>query len=59
MIGEDGRMTEAAGRFAGLTVDEAREAVVEALEQEGLIASRSPTRTRCRSRTAPGSASSR
>ena len=35
-------MTEAAGRFAGLTVDEAREAVVEALEQEGRIASSEP-----------------
>ncbi|MGH2980117.1 MAG: valine--tRNA ligase [Solirubrobacterales bacterium] len=41
-IGEDGRMTEAAGRFAGMTVDEAREAVVEALEQEGRIVKREP-----------------
>ena len=42
VIGEDGRMTEAAGRFAGMTVDEARVAVVEALEQEGRIAKREP-----------------
>ena len=38
-IGEDGRMTEAAGeRFAGMTVLDAREAVVEALRAEGRIA---------------------
>ena len=37
-IGEDGRMTEAAGeRFAGMTALEAREAVVEALREEGRI----------------------
>ena len=35
VIGEDGRMTEAAGRFAGLAVAEARDAVVEALRSEG------------------------
>jgi valyl-tRNA synthetase len=41
VIGEDGRMTEAAGeRFAGLTVDAARSAVVEALEAEGRIRGR-------------------
>jgi valyl-tRNA synthetase len=40
VIGEDGRMTEAAGSFAGLTVDEARAAVVEALEAEGRIVAR-------------------
>jgi valyl-tRNA synthetase len=39
VIGEDGRMTAAAGeRFAGLPVLEAREAVVEALRAEGRIA---------------------
>ena len=39
MIGEDGRMTEAAGeRFAGMTSHEAREAVVAALREEGAIA---------------------
>jgi valyl-tRNA synthetase len=38
VIGEDGRMTEAAGeRFAGLNVGEAREAVVAALREEGRI----------------------
>ena len=39
-IGEDGRMTEAAGRFAGMTAEEARTAVVEALDAEGLIVDR-------------------
>jgi valyl-tRNA synthetase len=40
VIGEDGRMTEEAGeRFAGLTVAEAREAVVAALRAEGRIRS--------------------
>ena len=40
VIGEDGRMTDAAGeRFAGMSVEEARAAVVAALEQEGRIAS--------------------
>src|SRR3954454_14903574 len=38
VIGEDGRLTEAAGeRFAGLTALEAREAVVAALREEGRI----------------------
>ena len=38
VIGEDGRMTEAAGeRFAGLTALEAREAVVEAVRAEGRL----------------------
>ena len=37
VIGEDGRMTEAAGQFAGLTALEAREAVVAALREEGRI----------------------
>jgi valyl-tRNA synthetase len=41
VIGEDGRMTADAGEaFAGLTVMEAREAVVAALEREGRIAAR-------------------
>ncbi len=41
VIGEDGRMTGEAGeRFAGLTVMEARAAVVGALEQEGRIVAR-------------------
>lgn len=38
VIGEDGRMTAAAGeRFAGLTVKEAQVAVVEALRAEGAL----------------------
>ena len=39
-IGEDGRMTAAAGRFAGLTTEEAQAAVIEALDAEGLIVQR-------------------
>ena len=43
VIGEDGRMTEEAGeRFNGLTVREAREAVVDALETEGRIRREEP-----------------
>jgi valyl-tRNA synthetase len=43
VIGEDGRMTEAAGeRFAGMTVMQCREAVVEALRAEGLIRGQQP-----------------
>jgi valyl-tRNA synthetase len=43
VIGEDGRMSEAAGeRFAGLTVAEAREAVIAALRAEGLIRGEQP-----------------
>src|SRR5215204_6241431 len=43
VIGEDGRMNEAAGeRFAGLTALEAREAVVGALREEGAIARTEP-----------------
>ena len=43
VIGEDGRMTEAAGeRFAGMPVLEAREAVVAALREEGRIARTEP-----------------
>src|SRR4051794_13369614 len=43
VIGEDGRMTEAAGeRFAGLGVLEAREQVVAALREEGRIARTEP-----------------
>ena len=43
VIGEDGRINEEAGkRFAGLTVAEAKEAVVAALETEGLLRGREP-----------------
>src|ERR687895_499971 len=42
-IGEDGRITDSAPeRFRGLTVGEARGAVVAALEEEGLISGRQP-----------------
>jgi valyl-tRNA synthetase len=43
VIGEDGRMSEAAGeRFAGMTIAEAQAAVVEALRAEGRIRSEEP-----------------
>src|SRR6187397_1804904 len=43
VIGEDGRMTEAAGeRFQGMTALDAREAVVAALREEGRIARTEP-----------------
>jgi valyl-tRNA synthetase len=43
VIGEDGRMTEAAGeRFAGLTADDAQRAVVKALREEGLLSGTQP-----------------
>src|SRR5918999_1971424 len=38
VIGEDGRMTAAAGQFEGMTALEAREAVVERLRADGRIA---------------------
>jgi valyl-tRNA synthetase len=41
-IGEDGRMTELAGEFAGLTVAEAQAAVVEALRGQGLLRAEEP-----------------
>src|SRR5436190_7647838 len=44
VIGEDGRMNEQAGRFAGMSVLEAREAVVAALEEENRIVDREPYR---------------
>jgi valyl-tRNA synthetase len=43
VIGGDGRMSQAAGkRFAGLTIDDAREAVVAALREEGRIRDERP-----------------
>ncbi|MDW5595627.1 valine--tRNA ligase [Conexibacter stalactiti] len=43
VIGEDGRMTEAAGeRFAGLSVKEAQAAVVAALREEGALSREEP-----------------
>ena len=61
MIGEDGRINEAAGeRFAGLTTAEAQAAVVAALREQGLLRAEEPYfRTRCRSRIDPASGSSR
>src|SRR3954469_2354329 len=42
VIGEDGRMTDAAGEFAGMEVEEAREAVVARLKEEGRISNIEP-----------------
>jgi valyl-tRNA synthetase len=43
VIGEDGRMTEAAGEpFAGMSIEEAQKAVVEALRDEGRIGGEEP-----------------
>jgi valyl-tRNA synthetase len=42
VIGEDGRMNEAAGRFAGMTPLEAHEAVVAALREQGALARTEP-----------------
>ena len=56
VIGEDGRMTAEAGeRFAGLTAAEAQGGGGRGAARRGRCsAPRSPTRTRCPSRTAPG-----
>jgi len=42
VIGPDGRMTEEAGEFAGLTAAEAQKAVVEALRAEGRLRADEP-----------------
>lgn len=42
-IDRDGRMTSAAGRFAGLPVAEARRHIKEALAEAGLLTERQPT----------------
>jgi valyl-tRNA synthetase len=42
VIGPDGRMTEEAGRFAGMTAAEAQEAVVAALREEGSLRAEEP-----------------
>ena len=42
VIGEDGRMNEEAGEYAGLTVLEARERVVTALREQGLLRGEEP-----------------
>jgi len=43
-IGEDGRMTEAAGEFAGLSADECRARIVERLREMGLLERSEPIR---------------
>jgi valyl-tRNA synthetase len=42
VIGPDGRMTEEAGKFAGMTATEAQQAVVEALREEGRLSGEEP-----------------
>ena len=43
VIGEDGRMTEAAGEpYAGMEAEDARDAVVAALREQGLISAEEP-----------------
>jgi valyl-tRNA synthetase len=42
VIGPDGRMTEEAGDFAGMTAAEAQKAVVEALREEGRLRAEEP-----------------
>jgi valyl-tRNA synthetase len=42
VIGPDGRMTEEAGKFAGMTAAEAQKAVVEALRSEGRLRAEEP-----------------
>mgnify|MGYP000064705394 CR=1 FL=1 len=37
IITQDGKMNEKAGKYAGLTIEEAKEAIVEDLKQEGLL----------------------
>ncbi|HMJ32505.1 MAG TPA: valine--tRNA ligase [Baekduia sp.] len=41
-IGEDGRMTDLVPEYAGMTIAEAQQAVVAALDAEGLIRARDP-----------------
>ena len=42
VIGRDGRLTEAAGAYAGLTTEEARRQIVADLEAQGLVLGREP-----------------
>jgi valyl-tRNA synthetase len=42
VIGPDGRMTEEAGEYAGMTAAEAQKAVVEALREEGRLRAEKP-----------------
>jgi valyl-tRNA synthetase len=43
IIGRDGRLTEAAGAYAGLTTSEARAAIVQSLEEAGRLLERRTT----------------
>jgi valyl-tRNA synthetase len=43
IIGRDGRLTEAAGAYAGMTTSEARSAIVQSLEQAGKLLERRTT----------------
>ena len=40
IIGRDGKMTEAAGEFAGLSVEEARKRIIDVLDTQGLLLGR-------------------
>jgi valyl-tRNA synthetase len=42
ILGKNGKMTEAAGEFAGLSVEEARRRIIELLEAQGLLLGRQP-----------------
>ena len=42
IIGRDGKMTEAAGQFAGLNVEEARRRIIEILDAQGFVLGRQP-----------------
>jgi len=42
VIGRDGRLTQEAGEFAGLTTAEARHSIIETLEARGLLLERQP-----------------
>jgi valyl-tRNA synthetase len=59
VIGLDGRMTEAAGEYAGLTQEDANERIVSRLREEGLLDKQEPYRhavgvcSRCGTRIEP------
>jgi valyl-tRNA synthetase len=42
VIGEDGRMSEGAGEYAGMTIGEAQAAIVAALREQGLLRAEEP-----------------
>lgn len=43
VLGRDGRMTQAAGEFSGLTLSKARQQIIQALQEEGLLLGRRST----------------